>query len=149
MTADITADIKTDPAAEFWRAIADRAVDAAFTLVAGDADVTIPPAVILGTAADEGREFFAATVAAFPDLLLSVKRSFTCSDGVAVTELRLAGTQAAEYLGAANQDKHLDIDQAWLMRVQDGMIRSITGYWDQSQLYRRLAVRRLDQVATG
>jgi steroid delta-isomerase-like uncharacterized protein len=139
--------MSNDPAAEFWRAIGDRAVDAAFARVADDAEVTIPPAGILGTAADDGREFFAATMAAFPDLLLTVKKSFTCSDGVAVTELRLEGTQAADYLGASNQEKRLDIDQAWLLRVEDGVIRSITGYWDQNQLYRRLGVKRLDQVA--
>jgi len=88
-------------------------------------------------------------VASVPALLLTVKKSFPCSDGVTVTELKLAGTQAADYLGAVNQDKHLDIDQAWLVRVEDGVIRSITGYWDQNMLYRRLAVRRLDQVAIG
>jgi len=140
--------MNSDPVAEFWRAIGDRDVDAAFARVADAAEVAIPPAGILGTAASEGREFFAATIAAFPDLLLTVKKSFTCSDGVAVTELKLEGTQAADYLGAVNQEKHLDVDQAWLMRVEDGVIRSITGYWDQSQLYRRLAVRRLDQVPT-
>jgi ketosteroid isomerase-like protein len=139
--------MSNDPAAEFWQAISDRDVDAAFARVAGDAAVTIPPAGLLGTAANEGRKFFEATVAAFPDLLLTVKKSFTCSDGVNVTELKLAGTQAADYLEAINQEKHLDIDQAWLLRVEDGVIRSITGYWDQNQLYRRLAVRRLDQVA--
>jgi ketosteroid isomerase-like protein len=140
--------MSNDPAAEFWRAIGNRDVDAAFALVAGDAEVKIPPAGVLGAAA-QGREFFAATLAAFPDLLLTIKKSFTCSDGVTVTELKLEGTQAADYLGAINQDKHMAIDQAWLLRVEDGVIRSIIGYWDLNQLYRRLAVRRLDQVATA
>jgi ketosteroid isomerase-like protein len=133
---------------EFWQAIGDGAVDIAFALVADDADVKVAPAGIFGTAR-EGREFFAATVAAFPDLLLTIKKSFTSTDGVNVTELKLEGTQAADYLGAINQERHLDIDQVWLLRAEDGVIRSITGYWDQSQLYRRLAVRRLDQVAIG
>lgn len=140
--------MSTDPVAEFWRAIGDVAVDAAFELVASDAEVKIPPAGILGTAS-RGREFFAATVAAFPDLLLTIKKSFTCTDGVTVTELKLTGTQAADYLGAINQERHLDIDQAWLLRAEDGVIRSITGYWDLNMLYRRLAVKRLDQVAIG
>jgi ketosteroid isomerase-like protein len=136
----------SDPAAEFWRAIGDRDVAAAFARVAEDAEVKIPPAGILGTAS-KGREFFTATLAAFPDLLLTIKNSFTCSDGVTVTELKLEGTQTADYLGAINQEKRMDIDQAWLLRVENGVIRSITGYWDLNQLYRRLAVRRLDQVA--
>jgi ketosteroid isomerase-like protein len=134
-------------AQEFWQAIGDGDVDGAFAKVADDAEINIPPAGILGTAAKEGREFFAATVTAFPDLLLTIKKSFTGSDGVTVTELKLEGTQAADYLGAINQEKHLDVDQVWMLRAQDGTVRSITGYWDQNMLYRRLAVKRLDQVA--
>lgn len=134
-------------AAEFWRAIGDGDVDAAFARVAEDAEVNIPPAGLLGTAGKEGREFFTSTVTAFPDLLLTIKKSFTGSDGVNVTELKLEGTQAADYLGAVNQEKHLDVDQVWLLRTEDGVVRSITGYWDQQMLYRRLAVKRLDQVA--
>lgn len=137
----------SETAAEFWRAIGDGDVDAAFALVADDAVVNLPPAGIIGTAAEEGREFFAATVTAFPDLLLTVKKSFTGSDGVTVTELKLEGTQAADYLGAINQEKHLDVDQVWLLRTEGGTVRSITGYWDQQMLYRRLAVKRLDHVA--
>jgi hypothetical protein len=34
-----------------------------------------------------------------------------------------------------------------LLRAENGTVRSITGYWDQNMLYRRLAVKRLDQVA--
>jgi len=138
--------MSNDPAAEFWQAISDRNVSAAFARVADDAEVKIPPAGILGTAR-EGREFFASTLAAFPDLLLTVKKSFTCTDGVNVTELKLEGTQAADYFGAINQEKHMDIDQVWLLGTEDGVIRSITGYWDLTMLYRRLAVKRLDQVA--
>lgn len=136
-----------DPAAVFWRAIGERDVDAAFAVVDDDAAVDIPPARIHGTAGTEGREFFTATVTAFPDLLLTVTKSFTGTDGVTVTELKLEGTQAADYLGAINQEKHLDIDQVWLLRTENGTVRSITGYWDQNTLYRRLAVKRLDQVA--
>jgi steroid delta-isomerase-like uncharacterized protein len=136
-----------DTAARFWQAVGDRDVDAALGLVAEDAAVNIPPAGVTGTAAKEGREFFASTVDAFPDLLLTIKKSFTGSDGVNVTELKLEGTQAADYLGAINQEKHLDVDQVWRLQIEDGTVTSITGYWDQNMLYRRLAVRRLDQVA--
>jgi ketosteroid isomerase-like protein len=45
-----------------------------------------------------------------------------------------------------NQEKHLDIDQGWLLRVADGRVRSIRAYWCQNQLYRRLAVKRIDHV---
>ena len=151
MTASPTTGSQTesqhdDPVAQFWQAIADGDVDTAFAQVADDARVEILPAGIAGTA-NEGREFFTATVMAFPDLLITIKKSFTGSDGTTVTELKLEGTQAADYLGAINQEKHLDIDQVWLLRTENGTVRSITGYWDQNMLYRRLAVKRLDQVA--
>ncbi len=136
----------TDHAAAFWAAISAGDVDGAFATVADDAAVSIPPAGVLGTAA-QGRAFFTATVTAFPDLLLTIKNSFTSTDGVTVTELKLEGTQAADYLGVINQEKHLDVDQVWLLRTHDGVISAITGYWDQNQLYRRLAVKRLDRIA--
>ncbi|MGD9530263.1 MAG: nuclear transport factor 2 family protein [Pseudonocardia sp.] len=133
-------------AAAFWAALADHDVAAAFALVAEDAEVRIPPAGILGRAAD-ARRFVEATLGAFPDLLLTIARSFTGVDGTTVTELKLEGTQAGDYFGVVNQEKHLDVDQVWLLRTADGRITAITGYWCQNQLYRRLAVRRLDQIA--
>ena len=44
------------------------------------------------------------------------------------------GTQAADYAGAINQEKHLDIDQAWRFVVSGGLIAGVTGYWCQAQL---------------
>lgn len=134
------------PATVFWSSLTDGDVRAAFSVVADDAEVTITAAGILGTAA-EGRQFFESTLAAFPDLRFTVKKSFTGTDGVTVTELSMEGTQAGEYLGVLNQEKHLDIDQVWLLKSHEGRISAITGYWCQNQLYRRLAVKRLDHVA--
>ena len=76
------------PATVFWSSLTDGDVRAAFSVVADDAEVTITAAGILGTAA-EGREFFEATLAAFPDLRFTVKKSFTGTDGVTVTELAM------------------------------------------------------------
>lgn len=134
------------PAVEFWSKLAARDVASAFSLVADDADVTIVPAGIVGTSRD-GRRFFEETVAAFPDVEFFVKSSFTGTDGVTVTEVAMEGTQSGDYLGVVNQEKHIDIDQVWLLHDDGGRIRSITAYWCQNQLYRRLAVKRLDQVA--
>lgn len=133
--------------AAFFAALADHDVDRAFSLVAEDAEVTIYPADLRGRATVEGRQFFADTLAAFPDLLLTPKRTVVTNDGRVITELKFEGTQAADYLGIVNQEKHLDVDQAWVLSVRDGLIRSITGYWCQNQVYRRLAVKRIDQVA--
>lgn len=142
----VSESIDRAPAAVFWSGLVGRDVDAAFSVVADDAEVRIVPAGILGSAV-EGRAFFANTVAAFPDVEFFVKKSFTGVDGVTVTELSMEGTQAGDYLGVVNQEKHIDVDQVWLLTNRDGQISSITGYWCQNQLYRRLAVKRLDQVA--
>jgi ketosteroid isomerase-like protein len=121
-------------------------LDGAFSAVSPSAQVTIHP-----TGQDGGpeiaREFFREALASFPDLTLTVTRQTTCGDGRVLVELIFEGTQAADFLGAINQEKHLDIEQAWLLCVRDGLITQITAYWDQNKLYRRLAVKRLDRIA--
>jgi hypothetical protein len=142
----VSASVGPPPAVTFWSNMAARDVDAAFSVVADEAQVNIIPAGIVGSA-DDGRRFFRETVAAFPDVEFFVRRTFTGIDGVTVTELSMEGTQAGDYLGVRNQEKHIDVDQVWLLQGRGGRISSITGYWCQNQLYRRLAVKRLDQVS--
>ncbi|NMH97010.1 nuclear transport factor 2 family protein [Pseudonocardia acidicola] len=145
----------TDPRSvvtAFFRSLADRDLDGAFALLAPDAEVEVLPAAgqISMDPASAGRAYFAATVSAFPDLLLTVHRTVVVGDGgdgAVLTELSLEGTQAADYLGALNQEKHLDLRQAWLLQVDGGLIRSVRGFWDENQLFRRLAVKRLDRIA--
>ena len=136
-------------AGEFLRAFAARDIDGALALLAPDAQVEIPAAGVLGTAAQQGREFIAATITAFPDLRLTVRKSFTGTDGTdgMVAEVTMEGTQAAGYLGVINQEKHLDLDQVWVLTVAEGRITGLKAYWCQNQLYRRLAVKRLDQLS--
>ena len=96
--------------------------------------------------ADALRQVLADLVRGFPDLMISVSRVITT--GNVVTALfKAEGTQAAGYAGAINQEKHLDIDQAW--RFVTGRRPDHRGhaYWCQAQLYRRLAVKRYDQIA--
>jgi predicted ester cyclase len=98
-----------------------------------------------GTAADL-RAILTDLVAAFPDLRLTVRSVIETGD-VVTAELKVEGTQAADYAGVVNQEKHLDVDQAWRFAVGGDHITGIKAYWCQNQLYRRLAVKRLDQVA--
>ncbi|WP_214368839.1 nuclear transport factor 2 family protein [Pseudonocardia sp. H11422] len=142
----------TDPTSivrAFFRSLGDRNLDAAFALLASDAEIEVLPSAGQTSMdpAAAGRPFFSATVTAFPDLLLTVHRTVEVGDGVVLTELSLEGTQAADYLGALNQEKHLDVRQAWLLQVEGGLIRSVRGFWDENQLFRRLAVKRLDRIA--
>ena len=85
-------------------------------------------------------------VEAFPDLILTVKRTITAGN-VITTEIKVQGTQAAPYAGAINQEKHLDLDEVWRFVVAEDSITQIDAYWCQQQLYRRLGVKRFDQIA--
>ena len=136
----------SDTSGAFWDAVRAGDVDGAMALVSDDATIDLLAAGVKG-GKNEARDFFAATITAFPDLLLTIKNHFIGTDGTAVTEMKLEGTQAADYLGVVNQEKHIDLDQVWLLGAADGQITSIRGFWDQNVLYRRLAVKRLDAVA--
>jgi ketosteroid isomerase-like protein len=138
--------VTAELADEFLTGIQRGDLDAAFRRVSPAAAVIIHPVGQAG-GPEVAREFFRAALAAFPDLMLTVTHQTACDDGRVLIELTFEGTQAADFLGAINQEKHLDIEQGWLLTTQDGLITAITGYWDQNKLYRRLAVKRLDQIA--
>ena len=130
----------------FLDAFARHDIDAAIAVADPQVSVTVHPLGLHGTGADALRDVLADLVRAFPDLLISVSRVITT--GNVVTALfKAEGTQAADYAGAINQEKHLDIDQAWRFVVSGGLITGVTGYWCQAQLYRRLAVKRYDEIA--
>jgi steroid delta-isomerase-like uncharacterized protein len=130
----------------FLDAFARHDVDAAMALVDSQAAVTVHPFGIDTRGADALRAVLADLVRAFPDLMISVSRVITTGD-VVTALFKAEGTQAAGYAGAINQEKHLDIDQAWRFFVADGLITEVTAYWCQAQLYRRLAVKRYDEIA--
>ena len=129
----------------FLDAFARRDVDAAMALVDSQAAVTVHPFGIDTRGADALRAVLADLVRAFPDLMISVSRVITTGD-VVTALFKAEGTQAASYVGAINQEKHLDIDQAWRFVVAGGLITEVTAYWCQAQLYRRLAVKRYDEI---
>jgi hypothetical protein len=75
-----------------------------------------------------------------------VRRVIVTGD-VVTALLKVEGTQAAAYAGVVNQEKHIDLDQAWRFVISDGVLSAVSAFWCQQQLYRRLAVKRFDQVA--
>ena len=130
----------------FLDALARHDVDAAMAVTDPRVAVTVHPFGIYDGGADVLRSVLADLVRAFPDLVIGVSRVITT--GEVVTALfKAEGTQAAGYAGAINQEKHLDIDQAWRFVVSDGLITGVDAYWCQAQLYRRLAVKRYDEIA--
>jgi steroid delta-isomerase-like uncharacterized protein len=121
-------------------------VEAALAVADPQVSVTVHSLGIGGTGADALRKVLADLVRAFPDLLISVSRIVTTGD-VVTALVKTEGTQSADYAGAINQEKHLDIDQAWRFVISNGLITDVTAYWCQAQLYRRLAVKRYDEIA--
>jgi steroid delta-isomerase-like uncharacterized protein len=120
-------------------------VTGASALVAPDAEVDFGPSGITGSFAEKGMPFLQNLSTAFPDLCVRVRSLLGSSDAV-VVEITVEGTQSADFLGIPNQRKRIEIDQAWVLTVSCGKIASIRAYWCQSQLYRRLGIRRRDQI---
>jgi ketosteroid isomerase-like protein len=130
----------------FLDALGRRDVDAALSLTAQDASVAVYPLGVKGTGHETLRPVLDGLAGAFPDLLITAARLITTGD-VVTALIKVEGTQAAEYAGVVNQEKHLDLDEAWRFTVSGGVITAIAAYWCQQMLYRRLAVKHFDQVA--
>jgi hypothetical protein len=133
-------------ALRFFAALNQHDARAALALVDPTAFVDVVALGLRGIAEREGRALAEGLIAAFPDLLIQVRSIFETAE-VAVAQVKLEGTQGADFLGILNQEKHVDIDQAWMVWGSRGRITGIRAYWCQNQLYRRLAVKRLDRIS--
>ena len=122
-------------------------VEGILSMMRPDAAVFLVPLEINGSMAGGGGDYLHELARAFPDLVVDVRRLFVTADSTALAEITLEGIQADAFLGAASLDKHVHLDQAWMLQVTPGdQISGITAYWDQNQLYRRLGVKRLDKI---
>jgi steroid delta-isomerase-like uncharacterized protein len=146
MTGPVLTATPTRTVQEFLDAFARHDIDAAMAVVDPRVAVTVHPFGLHDRGADVLRSVLADLVRAFPDLMVTVGRVITTGD-VVTALFKAEGTQAAGYAGAINQEKHLDIDQAWRFVVAGGLITEVAAYWCQAQLYRRLAVKRYDEIA--
>src|SRR5262249_14508461 len=127
--------------------LGQRDVDGALALMAPDATVRLQGLGVAGTMADAGRAFLESLVQAFPDLYLRVRTLFVTTEGVAVAEVTVEGTQAADLGPIVNLEKHMARDQVWMLHMgDDGLVHDARAYWCEVQLYRRLGVKRLDHV---
>ena len=146
MTSPVLTRTPTQTVQAFLDAFARHDIDAAVALADPQVTVTVHPLGVRDQCADALRAVLADLVRGFPDLMISVSRVITTGD-VVTALLKAEGTQAAGYAGAINQEKHLDIDQAWRLVTGSGLITEVTAYWCQAQLYRRLAVKHYDEIA--
>jgi ketosteroid isomerase-like protein len=134
-------------AKEFFGHMEAGEVDEVLGMMTPDATVSLVPLNRHGPMAADGAYYLRELARSFPDLLVRVRRLFVTGDNTAVAEITIDGTQADDFLAVANQDKHFDLDQAWILTVTpDDRISAVIAYWDQNQLYRRLGVKRLDKV---
>jgi steroid delta-isomerase-like uncharacterized protein len=116
-------------------------------LMTPDATVSLVPLNRHGPMAADGAAYLRELARSFPDLLVRVRRLFVTGDNTAVAEITIEGTQADDFLAVAYQEKHVELDQAWMLKVTPtDRISAVTAYWDQNQLYRRLGVKRLDKI---
>lgn len=134
-------------ALEFFDHMQAGEADTILGMMAPEATVSVVPLAVQGPMADEGASYLRELATAFPDLLIRIRRLFVTADNTAVAEITVDGTQAGDFLGVINTEKHFDLDQAWMLKVApDDRISAVTAYWDQNQLYRRLGVKRLDKI---
>src|ERR1700748_83327 len=116
-------------------------------LMTPDATVSLVPLNRHGPMAADGAAYLSELARSFPDLVVRVRRLFVTADNTAVAEINVDGTQSGDFLAVANQEKHFDLDQAWMLTVTPGdRISAVVAYWDQNQVYRRLGVPRLDEI---
>jgi ketosteroid isomerase-like protein len=134
-------------AEEFFGRLQAGEVDEILGLMTLEATVSLVPLNRHGPMAADGASYLRELSRSFPDLEVRVRRLFVTGDNTAVAEITIDGTQADDFLAVVNQEKHFDLDQAWMLKVTpDDRISAVTVYWDQNQLYRRLGVKRLDKV---
>jgi ketosteroid isomerase-like protein len=134
-------------AEEFFGRLRAGEVDEILGLMTPEATVSLVPLNWHGPMAAGGASYLRELSRSFPDLEVRVRRLFVTSDNTAVAEITIDGTQADDFLSVVNTEKHFDLDQVWMLKVTpDDRISAVTAYWDQNQLYRRLGVKRLDQV---
>jgi predicted ester cyclase len=134
-------------AQEFFDHMQAGDVDEILRMTTPDAAVALVPLQVHGSMAAEGADYLQELARSFPDLVIWLRRLFVTTDNTAVAELTIEGTQADAFLGAANLEKHVHLDQAWMLEVTpDDRISAVIAYWDQNQLYRRLGVKRLDKI---
>ncbi|MFZ0218034.1 MAG: nuclear transport factor 2 family protein [Candidatus Dormiibacterota bacterium] len=137
-------------AKEFLDRMGAGRVGDALALVEPDAPVELTPLNLHGPAAEVMRRYLADVAAAFPELRLSIRRLFVGMDRTAIAEVRIQGAQAGELWGIPARGRVLELDQVWLLRVDEGLtIDRIGAYWCQYQLCNMLGARRLDRVAVN
>ena len=135
-----------DLARQFFLNMGRRDVDGTLALIEADAEIRLAPLQQEGRGPDTMRGYLQELAHAFPDLSVRVRRLFVGSEATVAAEVRVEGVQAGDFLGIVNQEKHMEMDQAWVLHVAGAKLDRLAAYWCQNRLYRRLGVKRLDRI---
>jgi hypothetical protein len=125
-------------------------IDCALELVDPNAFAHLTPLKLRGPASDVMRRYVIDLAQAFPELRLRIRGIFVGLDGTVVAEVTNEGLQAAELWGIPSRGRALQLDQVWLLHVDENMrLDRVGAYWCQYQLCKMLGARRLDRVSVG
>lgn len=92
-----------------------------------------------------GKALWAGLMSAFPDLSNEVLSVSSSPDGTVVAEVVLSGTQAAAWAQFSNRGQSFRVPHLFVLHVSDdGLIDSITAYWDNASLSRQLGHLEVD-----
>ncbi len=105
-----------------------------------------------GTKQPVGREALGAYArglwAAFPDLAFEVVRLGELGDGVVALEWTMRGTNTGPFRGRPPTRRAIQVPGADIIRVEQGRIRSVHGYFDTAAVPEQLGLRVLIQPET-
>jgi predicted ester cyclase len=134
----------------FLHRVSTGMIDSALTLVEANASADLTPLKLRGPASAVMRRYAIDLAEAFPELRLRIRSLFVGLDGTVVAEVTIEGTQAAELWGIPSRGRVLELDQVWLLHVDENVKMDRVGaYWCQYQLCKMLGARRLHRVSGG
>ena len=92
-----------------------------------------------------GKPMWVGLIGAFPDLTNTVKTITASPTGDVAAEVVIAGTQAGPWGVIAPCGKAFSEPHLFVLHVdEDGLIDSITAYWDNASIYRQLGHLEVD-----
>jgi steroid delta-isomerase-like uncharacterized protein len=92
-----------------------------------------------------GRVMWSGLITAFPDLSNEITSLSAAPDGTVVAEVVLTGTQAGAWSVIASKGQQYALPHLFVLHVNaEGLIDSITAYWDNASLYRQLGHAEVD-----
>jgi steroid delta-isomerase-like uncharacterized protein len=154
MTAVTDRRTAADVAQEFFDVYRRHDVNAMVDLCTDNADFSYVPMEIWrkqgvlrgdGKVRSIGKPIWSGLIHAFPDLSNDIRSVAADDEGNVAVEVVIGGTQAGPWgpiapHGQAYSEPHLFV----LHVTDDGLIDSITGYWDNASIYRQLGHLEVD-----